>query len=501
MPDPQEKPFDPLAEGAKPAFDPLAEGAKPLSLGTATSISGPETFLHRAARLTAGELPAIGTTIGGIVGGVGGGVTTGVGAIPLAVGGAAFGAGLGESARQLIARWFPDIAKQPPSAVKGAIETVKQTALGGATEATTPILSKLFAAVAPTIRRSAARGLRAVMDPTGAQAEGEALRASEKLLDEGGFRAATRGQLESRAERKIAELSPETGKIAMMEAKVKGEEIPLKPVYDGLNALKRELHMPTVPSITGGTPGVVKYTRENQVAAIDRLIDHIKTQEMDGKFIPGKTISRESLRLIRQNIDEITGAVHAQGARLEAGALTPDMSLTQKTTKDMGNVLRTVLNKNNATIAELNAEFSLWKSVKDAMSPTSLKAEFPKEKSIWTEAWHARYGLWLASALGAGGAGYHIGSAVGGVGGGVAGAAEAVGALLAVNQLMGTTAWRTTSVAMKNRIADGLAHGAYEDVAMLATRLAISNNPAPPPEQKETPSPLLAQPPSMPIRP
>jgi len=382
---------------------------------------------------------------------------------------------VGEGLRQLISRFYPDIATPPKSTSEAMAEQLKQGAAGAVSEGVlSPVISTVFRAVAPLIKRSAARGIRAVMDPTGAQAEGEAIRASEKILERGGYVSPTRSSLERKAESEIERLSPQTGLIAAEEALIKNQNIALRPIITGLNDLKRALHMPPVPTVAGGTQTTKLYA-DAQIKAIDEVIGHIQANSMNGTFIPGRTISRESLRLVRQVLDDTIKDAFAVSARGEAGSLV-ELGRITKTQKNMSNVLRTVLNRDAPDIAELNAEFSLWKSVKDAMSPTSLRAEFPKEESIWTRMWHTRYAMWLAGA-GAAGGGYHVGGGIG--------AATAVGALVAVNQLMKSTAWRTVSAAAKSRIADGLARGSYEETAMFVSRLMISGNTAPPPETKK----------------
>ena len=447
-----------------------------------------ESLGHQLLRSTVGQLPAIGATAGGALGAAGG---MGAGSVPLAIGGAAMGASVGESARQLVAHWFPELANAPRSNTDALLENVKQTALGGLTEASSPIINNVLSAIAPVIRRSAARGLRAVMDPMGTHAEGEALRASERILGQGGYVSIGRASLEGKAESKITELGP---KIERMESPITGygaQDIQLKPIYDTLDKYEQSVKMPIIPSTTGGTPPVARLTAQPKLDSIAAIRSQLQSQQLVNPYTGELTVSRQSLRMIRQDLDDLTKAStgnFATQARAAAGAVDPIPALKVQAQSHMSNILRDVLNKDAPDIARLNAEFSLWKSVKDAMSPTSLKAEFPRGQSTWRDLWHARYATWIAAGGMAGGAGYHAA--------GASGAAMAVGGLVAVNQLMQSTLWRTVSSSMKNAIADGLAAGEYEGVAKLATRLMLQGNTAPEPKTKPQPVGNLSPPPS-----
>jgi hypothetical protein len=214
---------------------------------------------------------------------------------------------------------------------------------------------------------------------------------------------------------------------------------------------------------------VPKLYAEKQIEEVGRIIEHLQTQEVK------ENISRESLRLVKQRLDDAIAASggFAAAARRAEGALDPALTNTLKAQEDMAKILRTIFNKDQPDIAQLNAEFSLWRSATSAMGPAGLKEEFQTSAGAWQSLWHSRYLAWAATA---GTAGY--------AGGGISGATQAVGALFAVTQLMKSTAWKTTSALAKNRLATGLAKGNYETVAKLATRLALQGNVAEAPKQE-----------------
>jgi hypothetical protein len=434
------------------------------SVGTATSISRPESTLHQLGRVTIGSLPAIGATLGGALMMPTVPVTGPLG--PVA--GAAGGAGIGESARQLVSRWFPDLARAPKSNRESLAEVTTQVALGGLTEAGGPYVDKLFKWMAIPLRNSATRSLRAVMNPTGSRAEGEALRASERLLDQGGYIAATRGQLEKRAETKVAELGAQ---IQREEGLVAADPRDLQEVRDALTKYADSLYMPPNPTQGGALTQTPRLGAEPKLSEIDRVQELLNTQEIGGQ------VSRESLRMIKQDLDELVSATggFAKDARIQAGATDPVLAMKTKTQKQMGDRLRDILNSDKPDIAQLNSEFSTWRSVKSAMSPTSFKEEFTKPVSVWQRLWHDRYAAWL---VGAGASGYSMA--------GGAGAAEAVGALIVVGQVMQSTIWRTVSAQQKNTLARMLANEEFESAVKLATRIAVQSNLAPAPPQLPT---------------
>lgn len=437
------------------------------SLGVATSISKPESFGHRMARVTTGQLPGLGATIGGVLGAVAGG---GAGSVPLAVGGASVGAGAGEYARQLIGRWYPDLTDAPKSTIESIRKSAEQIAMGGASEAGSPLLTaginRVFQSISPLVRRSGARQLRAVMQPLGSKAEGESLRASERILGKGGYIAPTRSALEKKAEGQIASLGAD---IEGLEKQYAAQEIHVRPILNSLDKFEKSLMMPPVPTTTGGSISP-RLNSGPQLNAIAEVRDKLQSATMINPYTGKPAISRESLRLIKRDLDDYistTSGNFAAQERIQAGAIDPAISYGVKAKTHMANRLRDILNKDAPDIAELNEEFSIWKSVKDAMSPTSLREEFPKDESLWTRMWHSRYAMWLGTAA-AGGAGYHAS--------GAPGAAVAVGGLIAVNQLVKSTAWRTMSASTKNSVADMLANGMYEDVAKFATRILAQGN-------------------------
>ncbi len=408
---------------------------------------------------------------------------------------------MGEVARQLIGHWFPTLATAPSTNQEAMEQTVQQMALGGATELLGPVQNKLMGWLAGPVRASAARSLKAVMNPLGGEAELRAGKAATGLLEKGGYWAATRGQLEKRAAGKIADLGE---KINQAEAGLTQEQHQVQPILDKLTKYEETLNLPPVAggmspedtkllSDIGKGQGVrdfakatpeqqksirtlaerVKgkplsnselvsqpnYNSEDRIEAVKRVRQILSTQAPEG------TISRESLRKIRQALDK---SIDAAGGFTRGVLPTPKMADVAEAEKNMAGAIRDVLHTDHPDITKLDAEFSLWKNVKSAMTSRSVKEDIPKTDSPWRAMWHARSAAYIAT-TGAGGA-------LGGALGGATGAEEAsvaTGGLLAVHALVTSTAWRTVSAATKNELADLLAKGEFEKTAKLCTRIVV----------------------------
>lgn len=430
---------------------------------------------------------------------------------------------MGETARQALVRWFPDLGTAPPSVQAGALNVVEQVLLGGLTEAGGPYINKIFSMMfGRGLQHSAKRSLTAALMPRGSRAEGEALRVSEKLLEgpPSRYLAMSRRQLANRATEKVGDVAERRAamaaggsglagtlgqKLKTEEAKVAQELRPLQPILDSLEDYRTSLLMPPIQdTLSPGhmiQPNVLKIGSEEKLKALEVVKEKLLSADVGG------LLSRDSLRAIRKSLDDQvrkSGANYAQGAMNAAGALGPEAANKAESQKHLGNILRSILNSDKPDIAKIGAEVSIWRSMQDALSPELLREEFTKETSIFARAWHARMVSWmLRSGLGAGAAtaGWHAG--------GGSGAAAAVGAVVALGELTGSTAWRTVSAATKNQLATKLATGSYEDVARVATRLmfmkeSVSDQPPTPGTRvalpattpEPTPGSVLAGPPS-----
>ncbi len=425
----------------------------------------PESWGHWGARQAVGALPAVGATVGGVVGAPG--VVTGVA-------GAAVGAGLGEVGRQVLTGWFPTLGHAPKGGGEAAEEIGKQFLIGGVTEAI-PI-GKLFEKASPWLKGSAKRSLVAAMGPQGKYAEGHALDAADQFLEGPAkdYVALSRKGLLKRAEKKIGTVGAEIG---AKEAPVAGKTIDpalMTELNQSLDALNNSFYMKPQTGPLGTVSIQAKYGYQPHIEALDAIRQHVANE------MPNGTLNRESLRLVRQSVDNAVRRAEgfSREAMVKGGAVEPALASKIEVERNAGDVFRKILNKDEPDIAALNAEYHLWQNVKDAISPAELRKQFSKETSRWQQLWHDRYAAWLGTAaIGAG-------TAVGRID--TTSAAEATGALFAISSLMNTTAWRTTSAAVKNQMADMLAKGQFEAVAKLATRAALQKNTTlPPPVQKE----------------
>ena len=431
-----------------------------------TELKAPETMLHRLGREAVGALPAVGATVGGIAGLAGG---------PMAIPGAALGGAAGEAARQLVVRGVPDLGTPPETSLEAAGGVAKEGALGAVTQFASPYIGKFFEMIAPPLKKWAERSMAKALDPTTMAAKGEAKRVAPKLIERGEM-ALTKGRLEERAERKAAEYG---AKIESAEAipEVAQSQYPLRPLQDTVEDLRKTMFMKKVNPDTGEITMTARYGYEPRLAALEEIEGKLADASHSGY------LSRSSLRQIRQDLDSSLESVKAFQKK---GLLTPEGADLGKRTEvedHMATAIRRVLNDKQPDIAKLNAEFSMWQSVKSALRPSRIAEEFPKESSAWQKLWHARYAAYLA---GIGGAGHY---------GGMAGA-EAAGAIFALNELMTSTAWRTTSAVAKDRIAKMMAKGQFEKAATFATRLVgmreTTEPSAPIPERKG-----VAMPPNM----
>lgn len=412
-----------------------------------------ESFIHGAARETIGALPAIGATLGGIAGGTVA-APTGAGLPVGAMAGAAVGAGTGETARQLIGHWFPDLTDAPKSNTEAAMGVVTQTALGGTTEGIN--IAKFLP---PWLKKSAAKQIRKVVDPATDIAKGRLLRVEDELASKpSNYLAATRGQLQRRA---ISKAEDAGQQISKAETAAAGKTRPIQEVQDALDKLKDNLMARPVPKTGGAFQQQPRFDVQDDIKMINQVKGWLSGEEQ-----PGGLISRWSLRALKQDLDAAvegsTGGYARSALKNEKGE---PIKASEKLTKDMATAIRKIMNADEPNIAKLNAEFHLWDSVRKAMAPSTVAEGFARPSSPWRQWIQDRAVAWTAIAAGESYAGISKSPSV----------ALAAGALFAVSEAMRTTAWRTSSAAAKNMLADMLAKGQFEEVAKAATRLVIQS--------------------------
>ena len=163
----------------------------------------------------------------------------------------------------------------------------------------------------------------------------------------------------------------------------------------------------------------------------------------------GPDVSYKDLNRVRQIWDQkvaraggYSGQTMAEGSMLDAQ-------------KAGATAIRSELAKANPDIAAINTQFHFWKNVSDVLDATETRktGQF------------GGLGRLFAPLLGFTGGVAH---------GGYAQGAEVAAGLLALNQAIQSTAWRTTSAVVKNQIADAMMSGNFKRVSSLAARVATA---------------------------
>jgi hypothetical protein len=380
-----------------------------------------ETLSHILARKGTEYLPAIGATVGG----------TATGANPL---GAAAGGMIGESAKELLETEFPSLGAPPETAIGQLEEIGTQGGLAAATEAIP------FSTISAWLKRTAPLTYARIFGKVGEELGPQAERATAGLLKKGEI-APTRASLLKKATANVGRLGPQIG---AKEAAAAGEEFATAPVLDSLDSLADRLNLYVKDSYRQGG----KIAQEGRSAQIQAL-ENIKKTITDSA--QGGLISRESLRSVKQNAERLAKEV---GGYIVS---TEDQKLATQVRQQAADALRKVLDAPRPDIAKLDAEFSLWKSVRELIDPTKFKAE--RQLSPWEK--RAIGG----AAMGAIAEGTHLGHGPE--------TAAAIGLIYAFDKAVNSTAWKTVSGVMKDRIADLLARGDTQAAIKLLSRVGV----------------------------
>lgn len=388
------------------------------TLSKATSVSAqPKPFskewftqgLWRAGAGAADIAPAAGATVGGLIGSGGG---------PLgAVGGAGFGGGGGEAAKQLMRRalGFPDVPQTSGEAAQGI---AKEAGLQGLIQGTTELVPPLGG----PLSRAAERQYERALGPTTQVNKAITRDISPELIRRG--EVGSLPGLEKKAGEEISRLSPQLGaQYAGTTVKNAGVK-----VWQDLQALK-QTYMPG---------GVV--AQPQAVKAIEGVQDIIRQY--------GTDISDTNLRRLRQIFEQIPGE---RGAY--SGVDLPT-NYTLKAQEQAADSIRGILNS-NPDIGALNKEISFWLDVQRVTRATELRR-------VGQAGGLVRTLLPLGTGI------------AGGLAKGETTGLEAAGVTLLTTlawDAIRSPAWRTASAVVKDRFAQAIAYGELGQAAALGARL------------------------------
>ncbi len=363
-----------------------------------------------------------GATVGGLIGGAGGTVGgMGVGAVPGAIIGGTAGGSIGESLYQLGARaGLFDKSNLPSTPGDVAAAQAKSAALGGIQEAIPPVIGKLAKPVAGMLRSGAARGIAKVSEPISREAEAEVLKVAPEALKTMPIATST-----SRLFGKYGENLART-RTALENAynALPAKAVSSSSIIQKLNAARNKY------MIQGGAAKGM----EPVVKTYDGLIDWFTTHP---------DFSPQELRQVRQVYDEM----------LDPSEIKEGLSAVQKAYRTAGTEARNLINTTFPTVANANREVYVAKTLHDTLAKAAPRLTLQE-----------RGALDIGAGLGAAGIAYASGHP------GVAAGAGITSAI--TREVMGSTLWKTASIAIKKQAADLLSKGNVEGAIRVLTPMA-----------------------------
>jgi hypothetical protein len=302
-------------------------------------------------------------------------------------------------------------------------QDVKSAAIAGA--GGQALLGEALPAVAPLLKKSAAKSYEAIINPTRQGTKFDTQKIMPQLLQERPV-ALTRQGLTARAGAQAEEAGQQ------IESRVSGMtgQQQTQPVLDSLEKYRQKFQ------VNGKT----------LIPEVDTAVDNMKgaIQQL------GPSLSYQDAIKARRILDN---SVAAAGGY--SGKALADSSILA-TRKAAADSYRSEFAKASPDLAELNGKFHFWRTLEDTLTATNLRKTgqtVPLGQMLET-----------ATAAGAGAARHGLMA-----GGGYAGAMYAVG------KFMRSTAWRTTTGMVKAKLAEGLAQGDWKTVMDLATRGVAAN--------------------------
>ncbi|MDD5199243.1 MAG: hypothetical protein PHC88_05515 [Terrimicrobiaceae bacterium] len=320
----------------------------------------------------------------------------------------------------IMGQWLADMAERFPNDPAGtAAEAVTTLAVPEAIVKGAPHLANQASRLAPALEKSAQGNYKRILNPTKEKTKFITNKIIPELTKRG---VSAWTETEFRA--KIAASKTAAGKAvdAAWEKIPAGEKLPAQPLVEAIERLKNEFTSENVEILP---------------AAVEKLSE---LKGMVEQF--GDQISAGSMRKVRQLLDQVVDESSGFGGK--------DLKATSQVAaqKQVATLFRRHIGEAYPDVKAANAEFTFWSNVDDVMNAKSLR-ETGRNLSMKDL---------ISGATGAG-----IGAAKGGVLGGPIGAV--VGPLLV--RFMQSTAWRTTSAAVKMEIADLISKGKFAEVVKI----------------------------------
>ncbi len=384
-------------------------------------------------------LPSAGGVLGGFAGRALGG--------PLgAPGGSAIGGGLGK-AIQLGAYKAAGVPNMPTFG-----EAMGQIGTEMGDQAVMEAGGQMLGGVPGALKKSAIRSMSKAVAPEATRVVRQGIedKVAPGLLEPGHrLVAATREGLEKQVgERAASATQAVKGELATIPV---GTPSNAGDILSRLENYKQSFMVPQ----QSGVPGASSDKGRMVQRVIGRMQSDISSMGPNAPF--------ESAQKVLRQIDDM---VYAKGMQ------TPVSTVKRSIEKDGVDMIRNELYKPYPDLQKLQAESSFWQNVRDAMesaTPAESKASLRKV---------AEHGARMT-----------LGGAAGYASHGAGGAVAGVAAIEALNKLVTSTAWRTTSAQTKDALARALYRADMPTVTRLVTRGIQANsrmNAVPPlPDQTE----------------
>lgn len=313
------------------------------------------------------------------------------------------------------------LAGDPDAAAREGGKILTQTVPGvyGAAEgvkAAAPAVFNQASKLAPVLEKSAAGNFERILNPTKDKTKFTTQKITPELAKRG---VAAWTETQFRAKIMNAKAAAGRAVDAAWEKIPVNEKLPVAPLADAIDGLKAEF--------TAGGVDILP----DAVAKLDEL------KGMVQQF--GNDISPDSMRKVRQLLDQVVDESSGFGGK--------DLKTTSQVAaqKQVANLFRRTIGDKFPDVKAANSEFTFWSNVDDVMNAKELR-DTGKNLNV--------------KDLIAGGTGATAGALHGGAIAGPLGVV--VGPALV--RFMQSTAWRTTSAAMKMHLARLLEQGKYAEV-------------------------------------
>jgi hypothetical protein len=290
------------------------------------------------------------------------------------------------------------------------------------------------------LESSAERTMVRALGPTKAGMKAEAEKITPTMLEKGV--SGSRGAMLAQASDKVDAIGKQLG-TAYADAAARGDTILGQPILKAIEDAKASVTVPDAKGIGRMIPGTEPV--HQHLEDLHRFVESM-----------GDAIPIDKAATIKRAFDQIVSKAGLYGAKATANSTDAAKAWS---TREAANAFRGLINSRDATINDLNKEFSFWKGLQDVLTETEARTK-PQ-------------GIGLTATL-AGTGGLGAGALLGGATGGVVGGA----ALTGLTKLMTSPAFRTkVSAPLKNMLADALASGNATRIAAI-TKTILAATPA-----------------------